>query len=97
MYKRTTKRDLIDSNRRQNANGCNTYTLYNIGNTVATIDGILPLLPGEQFEGPNEHPEIFDYSDFDIVFAQFPYAGFGDTTANKDTRLLITRSYVTKG
>ena len=96
-YIRTTKRDLIDSNKKLNAAGCNTYTLYNIGNTRVMVDGILPLLPGEQYEGANENPDIFDYSDIDLIFDQFPYAGFTNATANKDTRLIITRSYVVRG
>lgn len=95
-YHRTTKRELIDANRKYNTSGCNTYSIYNIGNTIVTIDGILPLLPKEQFEGPNEHPDIFDYSDIDIQFAEFPYSGFASTTANKDNRVIITKSYVTK-
>ncbi len=94
-YFRNTKRDLIDRTGRQNANGCNTYSLYNIGNTRVFIDGILPLLPGEQFEGPNEHPEIFDYSDIDVKFDDYQYNGQNLTT-NIDQRLIITRSYVTK-
>lgn len=96
-YIRTTKRDLIDSNRKLNAAGCNTYTVYNIGNTRVMVDGILPLLPGEQYEGANEHPDIFDYSDIDLLFDEQVYAGFGSGTANKDSRVVITRSYVTRG
>lgn len=98
-WQRTTKRDLIDSSRKLNAAGCATYTVYNIGNTIVTLDGIFPLLPGEQYEGANENPEVEDYSDIDILFADFPYAGlagFSGTIANKDNRVVITRSYITK-
>ena len=95
-YNRTTKRDLIDSSRKLNAAGCATYTVYNIGNTLVTLDGIFPLLPGEQYEGANENPEVEDFSDIDILFAEFPYFPIrGNTIANKDNRVVITRSYIT--
>lgn len=95
-WQRTTKRDLIDSSRKLNAAGCATYTVYNIGNTVVTLDGIYPLLPGEQYEGANENPEVEDFSDIDILFAEFVYVPFAGATANKDNRVVISRSYITK-
>lgn len=94
-YQRTTKRDLIDSSRKLNAAGCSTYSVYNTGNTIVTLDGIYPLLPGEQYEGANENPEVEDFSDIDILFAEFVYVPFAGATANKNNQVVITRSYIT--
>ena len=95
-YNRTIKRELIDKNRRLSAGGCNTYSIYNIGNTKVTIDSVLQLLPGEQFEGANENPEIFDYSDIDVVFEGEVYDSLIIPAPAVDQRVIITKSYVHK-
>lgn len=93
-YRRSLKRLLIDKSGNYNAEGCNTYSIHNNGNTIVVIDGVLDLLPFDQWEGPNENPEIIDFSDIDITFKNEVYNPGGQSTVPIDKRVIITKTFV---
>lgn len=67
-YKRETLVELITETRLWNAQGCNSYTIYNQGNTNVTINGAFILEPKMSFSSPEENPDVADWSDINIQF-----------------------------
>jgi len=112
MYIRRTAYHMITKAMKWVANGCNTYSFYNQGNTNITINNVLVLRPGQLFSGPNEHPEIKDFSAIDIQFDIVNDPGVvqpdtgpnpklkqylpGDPIPEKDNRLIIFESFIVK-
>lgn len=48
--------------------GCNSFSIYNAGNTVCTVNRILPLEPMALLEGAECHPDIEEEADIYIEF-----------------------------
>ncbi len=69
-YKREVLQELITRSRVWNAQGANSYMLYNQGNTNATINGNFILEPKMIWSSPDENPEVQDWSDINIQFDQ---------------------------
>lgn len=112
MYTRKTTYTLISEAKPWTAEGCNTYALYNQGNTNVTINNILVLRPGQILTGPDEHPDVKDQSIIDIQFdrrnnpklvqpdtgpwpIERSYAT-GDAVPDKDNRLVIIQTFISK-
>ncbi len=68
-YKGKSKRELLDRNQRWQASGCSTWSIFNAGNTLISIDNAIVLYPGETYEGPEMHPDVELQCEFDITFA----------------------------
>jgi hypothetical protein len=68
MYARKVEFLLITKSSRWTADGCASWSIFNHGNVNVTINGVQVLRPGQGLTGPDEHPEIRDYSDIDFQF-----------------------------
>lgn len=84
--------------------------LYNQGNVNITINNVLVLRPGQFISGPQENPDIADYSSIDVQFDLLnppsvvqpdtgPYPNPKMITPSspppeKDFRLIIIESYL---
>ena len=94
-YSRRLQVDVVDRNGIHPNNGCATFSVINAGNTDCTILTNVLLKPDEEFEGPNEHPEVADYTLVDISFGseitRVPAPGPGTPL---DQRILIVKTFI---
>ncbi|MBC7509672.1 MAG: hypothetical protein H7320_13130 [Ferruginibacter sp.] len=102
--------ELIDKSRQWSAKGCHSWSLSNVGNVNVTINKVLILEPGEDWEGPHENVTVIDMTDLDIEFdakndpeGYAPVGGSappantllpGDPPPKRDARLLISKSFL---
>lgn len=70
MKKRTTSVDVIIQAQTFKAGGCHSWVLINKGNTNCTVGGTLVLEPGESLSSPEEHVDVVDDTELDVIFDQ---------------------------
>lgn len=111
-YHRRTAYVLIDKNKTWEAQGCQTYVVYNQSNVNVTVNNVLVLRPGQYLSGPTENPDIKDYSKLDFQFDMVndpelvqPDTGVypvkrtfvaGDPIPDRDTRVIIIQSFLSE-
>lgn len=71
-YKRSYSFEIITEAGKLDVSGCNSFAILNAGNTLVTLDTIIPLEPLDSFRGGEAHPDIEEAHVFDVEFAIGP-------------------------